>query len=252
MLDQLRSARLETPEEREKRERREARLSWLARLADGLGTFHTAVAHARGERPIELPKMSAKAQEKFEKAKAQRDKDRDRWLGYAIELGNIKDKDRDFSFRVTQAEQQQSRFERQQDRLDRQEEASRLAADARVKYYQALAAKNDEQAAYWKTRGELLERGYPLQQAEALARIEERKARAAKARAGSATGASGRGGQAHASRRLAGGRNGDDGMETVTRTTDSLGRQKTTVRYRQPHATAARQARKIPTGVKWK
>lgn len=36
--------------------------------------------------------MSAKAKELFEKAKAQRDKDNDRLVNYAITLGNIKDK----------------------------------------------------------------------------------------------------------------------------------------------------------------
>ena len=120
---QMDAIKPETKEEREKREKREKRVGFLARLAEGLGTFHTAYSHARGVKAMEMPKMSAKAKELFEKAKAQRDKDNDRLVNYAIALGNIKDKDRDFNFRVTQAEQQQNNWQQQfdagrQDRAD--------------------------------------------------------------------------------------------------------------------------------------
>ena len=120
---QMDAIKPETKEEREKREKREKRVGFLARLAEGLGTFHTAFSHARGIKAMEMPKMSAKAKELFEKAKAQRDKDNDRLVNYAITLGKVKDKDRDFNFRVTQAEQQQSNWQQQfdagrQDRAD--------------------------------------------------------------------------------------------------------------------------------------
>lgn len=112
---QMDAIKPETKEEREKREKREKRIGFLARLAEGLGTFHTAFSHARGIKAMDMPKMSAKAKELFEKAKAQRDKDNDRLVNYAITLGNIKDKDRDFNFRVTQAEQQQNNWQQQFD-----------------------------------------------------------------------------------------------------------------------------------------
>ena len=120
---QMDAIKPETKEEREKREKREKRIGFLARLAEGLGTFHTAFSHARGIKAMDMPKMSAKAKELFEKAKAQRDKDNDRLVNYAITLGNIKDKDRDFNLRVTQAEQQQNNWQQQfdagrQDRAD--------------------------------------------------------------------------------------------------------------------------------------
>lgn len=108
LRSQMDAIKPETKEEREKREKREKRVGFLARLAEGLGTFHTAYSHARGVKAMDMPKMSAKAKELFEKAKALRDKDNDRLVNYAIALGNIKDKDRDFNFRVTQAEQQQN------------------------------------------------------------------------------------------------------------------------------------------------
>lgn len=108
---QMDAIKPETKEEREKREKREKRIAFLARLAEGLGTFHTAFSHARGIKAMDMPKMSAKAKELFEKAKAQRDKDNDRLVNYAITLGNIKDKDRDFNFRVTQADRQQQNWQ---------------------------------------------------------------------------------------------------------------------------------------------
>ena len=126
LRDQMESIKPETKEEREKREKREKRVGFLARLAEGLGTFHTAFSHARGIKAMDMPEMSAKAKELFEKAKAQRDKDNDRLVNYAITLGNIKDKDRDFNFRVTQAEQQQSNWQQQFDagRKDRADDVA--------------------------------------------------------------------------------------------------------------------------------
>lgn len=123
---QMESIKPDTKDEREKREKREKRVGFLARLADGLGAFHTAFSHARGIKAMDMPKMSAKARELFEKAKAQRDKDNDRLVNYAITLGNIKDRDRDFNFRVAQAEQQQGNWREQFDagRKDRADDVS--------------------------------------------------------------------------------------------------------------------------------
>ena len=140
---QMDAIKPETKEEREKREKREKRIGFLARLAEGLGTFHTAFSHARGIKAMDMPKMSAKAKELFEKAKAQRDKDNDRLVNYAITLGNIKDKDRDFNFRVTQAEQQQNNWQQQfdagrQDRADVREGVQRFLREAHPRHRRAL------------------------------------------------------------------------------------------------------------------
>ena len=126
LRDQIESATPETKEQQEKRERREKRIGFLARLADGLGTFHTAFAHARGEKAMEMPKMSAKATELFQKAKTERDKDKDRYVNYALTLGKLKDADRDFNFRVTHAEQQQQNWQQQFDahRKDRADDVA--------------------------------------------------------------------------------------------------------------------------------
>lgn len=101
----------ETEEERKKRERHEKRTKSLAAIADILGSMHKAYSYQRGVAPMDLPNMTEKAQARFDKAKAERDKDRDRYLNYAITLGNLKDKDRDFNFRIEQARNQQNNWQ---------------------------------------------------------------------------------------------------------------------------------------------
>ena len=169
---QMESVKPETKEEREKREKREKRLGFLARLAEGLGTFHTAFSHARGIKAMDMPKMSAKAKELFEKAKAQRDKDNDRLVNYAITLGNINDKDRDFNFRVAQAEQQQANWERKYE-SDRADRAAKLEMEARV--YDARA--NAYEAQGRKEEAEAERRMAEAARAEAQAERERSAAR---------------------------------------------------------------------------
>ena len=101
----------ETPEEQQKREKREKRQMFLANIVDGLGTFHTAYSHARGVKPMELPNLSAKAQERFDKAKAEREKNKDRVINIALTLRKIKDSDRDFNFKVSESERQQKNWQ---------------------------------------------------------------------------------------------------------------------------------------------
>lgn len=148
LRSQMESVKPETDEEREKRERREKRIGFLARLADGLGTFHTAFSHVRGEKPMDMPAMSAKARERFEKARLAREKDRDRLANYALSLGKIGDSDRLFKFRVAQAEQQQRNADRLYD-ADREDKARRLEIEAKVADARAAAyeAQGDVYAA---------------------------------------------------------------------------------------------------------
>ena len=79
----------ETKEEREKRERREKQQGFLARLADGIGSFHTTFAYARGEKPMDMPQMSKRATELYEKAKAAREKNRDQRMNYVLKIGDL-------------------------------------------------------------------------------------------------------------------------------------------------------------------
>ena len=105
----------ETEEEREKREKREKRTGFLARLADGLGTLHTAYSHARGVKPMEMPQMSARATELYEKAKAERERERDRVTNLALQLGKLKGDRTRFGFEVEKTTQQQKNWNEEQD-----------------------------------------------------------------------------------------------------------------------------------------
>lgn len=198
----------ESEEDRQKREKRERRYKNLAAIGDILGSFHKAYSHARGIEAMDLPSISEKSQERIDKARLEREKNADRLMNYVITLDKLN------SSKAQSDYQQKSLYikQRQQDRLEKQEETNRSIADAKVKYYEALSNKNDEQAAYWKTKAELLERGWPQEQAEQAARIEERKARAAKYSHDSSSG----------------------GTVKVSEKTDARGRTTTTRTYTQP------------------
>lgn len=213
----------ESEEDRQKREKRERRYKNLAAIGDILGSFHKAYSHARGIEAMDLPSISEKAQERIDKARQEREKNADRLMNYVISLDKLNSS-------KAQSDYQQKTLairQQQQDRLDKQEEINRSIAEAKVKYYEAQSNKNDEQAAYWKTKAELLERGWPQEQAEQAARIEERKARAAKynhdANAPYRTGG-----------RSSGGGTQSAGTEKVTEKTDARGYRTTTRTYTQP------------------
>ena len=198
----------ESEEDRQKREKRERRYKNLAAIGDILGSFHKAYSHSRGVDAMELPNISERAQERIDKARQEREKNADRLMNYAITLDKLNSS-------KAQSDYQQKSLDikqQQQDRLDKQEETNRNIAEAKVKYYEAQSNKNDEQAAYWKTKAELLERGWPQEQAEQAARIEERKARAAK--------------YSHDA--------SSDGTEKVREKTEARGHTTTTRTYTQP------------------
>ena len=215
----------ESEEDRQKREKRERRYKNLAAIGDILGSFHKAYSHARGVEAMELS-ISEKAQERIDKARLEREKNADRLMNYVITLDNLNSS-------KAQSDYQQKTLairQQQQDRLDKVEETNRSIAEAKVKYYEAQSNKNDEQAAYWKTKAELLERGWPQEQAELAARIKEREAKAARAWfVGRSSG-----GRKGSGRKGRGGKS-DDGMETVTVQGYNSEGKKETVRYQRPH-----------------
>ena len=113
--DRMNEYKPESEEERKKREKREKREMFLANIANVLGSMHKSYSYQRGVKPMDLADVSAKTRERIDKAKTERQKDNDRMLNYAVTLGNLKDKDRDFNFRVTQAEQSQNNWREQFD-----------------------------------------------------------------------------------------------------------------------------------------
>ena len=225
--EQMDANKPETKEEREKRERRE---KWEG-VINGIGDMGMALSNLFFTTKY-APNMydgkdslTAKAKERFEKAKAERERKRERFMNYALMLDKLNSS-------KAQSEYQQKSLDikqQQQDRLDKQEETNRNIAEAKVKYYEAQSNKNDEQAAYWKTKAELLERGWPQEQAEQAARIEERKAKAAKySHDANAPYKSSSGG------RTGGGGTLREGTVKVTEKTDARGRKTTTRTYVQP------------------
>ncbi len=115
----------ETKEDREKRERREKQQGFLARLADGLGSFHTTFAYARGEKPMDMPQMSKRATELYEKAKAAREKNRDQRMNYALKIGDLGN-EKAKVLREIEAQQEAQRLAREKG-LREQEEHNWLA-----------------------------------------------------------------------------------------------------------------------------
>lgn len=134
--DRMDEYKPESEVERKKREKREKREMFLANIANVLGNMHKSYSYQRGVKPMDTVDVSAKVRERFEKAKADREKENDRVLNYAITLGNLKAKDRDFNFRVTDAEQHQSNWREQFNagRKDREEDVAyrdKVYADSR-------------------------------------------------------------------------------------------------------------------------
>ena len=105
----------ESDEERRKRERREKRARWLSGVADVLGGMHRAYSYGRGVKPMELTSASEKTRQRIEKAKAEREGERDRAMNYAIMLGNLKAKDKEFGLNVAKADVAQRNWREQMD-----------------------------------------------------------------------------------------------------------------------------------------
>lgn len=123
---------LETPEQSKKRERRERQQKFLGGLTDVLGAMHRSYAYSRGVKPMEIPTVSGKLRERIEKEKADRDRKKERYLNYGLMIGNLKDKDRQFDFNVTQAEQSQHNWRAMFDagRADRREDVAWRESEA--------------------------------------------------------------------------------------------------------------------------
>lgn len=202
----------ESSEDRAKRERREKREKFFAGLANGLGVFHEAYSYARGVRPMEMPALPEKWQERYDKMQAERDKHRDGMLNYYGMLGQLDKEERGWNYKVERDNKSDERFDRQQKRMEEQTRIQAQKAEAYRQYQESLANKNDEQAAYWKAKAQALEEGLPLDEALKRAKIAKEKAATNKYNADAAKSNRSGGG------RGGGGRGGrkDDGMDEVT------------------------------------
>ena len=105
--------------------------------------------------------MSAKAKERFEKEKAQREADADKYLQYALTIGRLKDADKQRGLQAWQTEQTLARQDRAFD-AGRQDRADDVAFrnkdyDERVRQWQA---NYDRQGEWHKEEGERWERQF--------------------------------------------------------------------------------------------
>lgn len=105
--------------------------------------------------------MSAKAKERFDKEKAQREADADKYLQYALTIGKMKDADKERGLQAWKTEQTLARQDRAYD-AGRQDRADDVAFrnkdyDERVRQWQANFDRQDE---WHKEEGERWERQF--------------------------------------------------------------------------------------------
>lgn len=130
----------ETDKDRRKRERREkweGIISGIGDMGRALGNLYYASRGAPGMYDGK-DSLSDRAKERFEKAKAEREKKRDEWMNYALTLGKLRDSARDFKlrekqaaaeqeYRKGQAEYQNKSLELRQREEDRRQTAASIA-----------------------------------------------------------------------------------------------------------------------------
>lgn len=105
--------------------------------------------------------MSARAKERFEKEKAQREADADKFLNYALTIGKMKDADKERGLQIWQTEQNLARQDRAYDdgRKDRADDVAfrNKDYDERVRQWQAGF---DREGEWHKEEGERWERQF--------------------------------------------------------------------------------------------
>ncbi len=173
IIAELKAAQ-EDDEHKALRERAERRRSRIAAVGDLLGAMHRSYAYMRGVQPMELPNLSEEARERVEKAKAERDKNRDALYNYTFkryELETAAEEAREKAaankaYREAAAElknaQQQYYTARAQqvaaktedDRAKAQVELDAL--QAKIDVLKTTGDKNEAEAAYTRVKTEML------------------------------------------------------------------------------------------------
>lgn len=123
--------------------------------------------------------MSAKAKERFEKEKAQREADADKFLNYALTIGRMKDADKDRGLQAWQMEQSLARQDRAYDdgRKDRADDVAfrNKDYDERVRQWQAGfdrdAKWHEEESQRWERQFKESVRQFNVSSANERARI---------------------------------------------------------------------------------
>lgn len=217
----------ESEEDRRLREKRERRDSFIAGLGDALSTFNKAYSYAAGVEPMDTFSASSAMRERFDKAKAERDRNSDRILHYLSELDRLNGRKAEASYRQERLKQ----YQQQQDRLDRLAEAKVEADVAKVEKFNSDKEIKQKES---EVKIELMQAGVEEKKASAKAKLIVANSQAYKnymqgdkaARSGN-----GSSGGRHSNNNTS----TNDGYEVVTEKTDARGRKTTTRKYKQRH-----------------
>lgn len=134
--------------------------------------------------------LSARAKERFEKEKAQREADSDKFLNYALNIGKMKDAENQRGLEMWKTEQDLARQDR---KYDEEAERKNAIAEAQRGKMKAAADKDESMTAYYDTKADLLLKGFPLKVAESEAKVAKLKADANKANRQGTASSGGRG-----------------------------------------------------------
>lgn len=150
-------------EELKKLRRKQKTEGIISGISDAVQSVANLVATSQYAPNMYNPKegMSVKAKERFEKEKAQREADADKYLQYALTIGKMKDADKERGLQAWQTEQSLARTDRAYDagRKDRKDDVAfrNKDYDERVRQWQE---NFDRQGEWHKEEGERWERQF--------------------------------------------------------------------------------------------
>lgn len=152
-----------TEEELKKLRRRQKAEGIISGISDAVQSIANLAYTSQYAPNMYNPKegMSAKAKERFDKEKAQREADADKYLNYALTIGKLKDADKERGLQAWQTEQTLARQDRAHDE-GRQDRADDVAFrnkdyDERVRQWQA---NFDRQGEWHEEEGKRWERQF--------------------------------------------------------------------------------------------
>ena len=152
-----------TEEELKKLRRKQKTEGIISGISDAVQSVANLVATSQYAPNMYNPKegMSVKAKERFEKEKAQREADADKYLQYALTIGKMKDADKERGLQAWQTEQSLARTDRAYDagRKDREDDVAfrNKDYDERVRQWQE---NFDRQGEWHKEEAERWERQF--------------------------------------------------------------------------------------------
>ena len=150
-------------EELKKLRRKQKTEGIISGISDAVQSVANLVATSQYAPNMYNPKegMSVKAKERFEKEKAQREADADKFLNYALTIGKMKDADKERGLQAWQTEQSLARTDRAYDagRKDREDDVAfrNKDYDERVREWQE---NFDRQGEWHKEEGERWEKQF--------------------------------------------------------------------------------------------